>query len=276
MRVFDAGKTHWGIDEVDVERQGLVSHHFELVDGRFELLSMPFRYVWPAELDLMAELAGMRLRERWGGWQGESFTGESRKHVSVWQKHAMRALPAEGTLRLSFPEQGLLLDDLLVRLPRPGDEDAVAAAFADEELREAGNLPQLSRDELASALPHIPELLSSGRLAPLVVVDARSGDVLGGGTLHHLDAERGLLEIGYWLYPHARGRGIASRLARALAQHAFSLGVERVAAYVNVGNVASERVLERAGFTREGVVRSLPKPDGRRVDKTLFSLLPGE
>ena len=116
----------------------------------------------------------------------------------------------------------------------------------------------------------------SGRLAPLVVVDARSGDVLGGGTLHHLDAERGLLEIGYWLYPHARGRGIASRLARALAEHAFSLGVERVAAYVNVGNVGSERVLERAGFTREGVVRSLPKPDGRRVDKTLFSLLPGE
>jgi RimJ/RimL family protein N-acetyltransferase len=52
--------------------------------------------------------------------------------------------------------------------------------------------------------------------------------------------------------------------------------VERVAAYVNVGNRASERVLERAGFTREGVIRSMPKPDGRRVDKTLFSLLPGE
>jgi len=47
-------------------------------------------------------------------------------------------------------------------------------------------------------------------------------------------------------------------------------------AYVNVGNTASERVLERAGFTREGIVRSMPKPDGRRVDKTLFSLLPGE
>jgi RimJ/RimL family protein N-acetyltransferase len=53
-------------------------------------------------------------------------------------------------------------------------------------------------------------------------------------------------------------------------------GVERVAAYVNVGNIASERVLGRAGFTREGVVRSMPKPDGQRVDKTLFSLLPGE
>ena len=54
-----------------------------------------------------------------------------------------------------------------------------------------------------------------------------------------------------------------------LAEHAFSLGIHRVAAYVNVGNVASERVAERAGFTREGIVRSMPVPDGRRVDKTL-------
>ena len=47
---------------------------------------MPFRYVWPAELDLMAQLAGMRLRERWSGWKREPFTSDSRKHVSVWEK----------------------------------------------------------------------------------------------------------------------------------------------------------------------------------------------
>jgi len=85
-RVFDASDTHWGIDEYDVANQGLVSHHFELVDGRFELVSMPFRYAWPAELDLMAELAAMRLRDRWSGWQREPFTSESRQHVSVWEK----------------------------------------------------------------------------------------------------------------------------------------------------------------------------------------------
>jgi SAM-dependent methyltransferase len=84
--VFDAGESHWGIDEYDIARQGLVSHHFDVVDGRYERVSMPFRYVWPAELDLMAQLAGMTLRERWGGWNGEPFTGDSRKHVSVWQK----------------------------------------------------------------------------------------------------------------------------------------------------------------------------------------------
>jgi SAM-dependent methyltransferase len=85
-RVFDASPEHWGIDEYDVANQGLVSHHFNLLDGRYELVSMPFRYVWPAELDLMAELAGMALRERWSGWKREPFTSESRKHVSVWEK----------------------------------------------------------------------------------------------------------------------------------------------------------------------------------------------
>jgi SAM-dependent methyltransferase len=88
MRVFHASETHWGIDEYDVANQGLVSHHFELVDGRFERVSMPFRYVWPAELDLMARLAGMTLRERWSGWKREPFTSDSRTHVSVWEKGA--------------------------------------------------------------------------------------------------------------------------------------------------------------------------------------------
>ena len=89
MRVFHAGETHWGIDEYDVANQGLTSHHFELVDGRFERLSLPFRYAWPAELDLMAQLGGMRLRERWGDWKREPFTSDSRKHVSVWEKPAV-------------------------------------------------------------------------------------------------------------------------------------------------------------------------------------------
>jgi SAM-dependent methyltransferase len=88
MRVFDASERHWGIDEFDIANQGLVSHHFSLVEGAIERVSMPFRYVWPAELDLMAELAGMRLRGRWSGWRREPFTSESRRHVSVWERPA--------------------------------------------------------------------------------------------------------------------------------------------------------------------------------------------
>jgi len=88
MHVFDASEGHWGIDEYDVARQALVSHHFSLVNGEIERVSMPFRYVWPSELDLMAELADMRLRDRWSGWRREPFTAESRQHVSVWAKPA--------------------------------------------------------------------------------------------------------------------------------------------------------------------------------------------
>ena len=90
MQVFHFSETSWGLDEYDVAAQGLVSHHFEIVGGTLERVSMPFRYAWPSELDLMAELAGMRLRERWSGWRREPFTSDSRSHVSVWEKPAAR------------------------------------------------------------------------------------------------------------------------------------------------------------------------------------------
>src|SRR5215204_4778036 len=86
IHAFHVSETRWGIDEFDVARQGLTSHHFVVVDGKLEHVSIPFRYVWPAELDLMAELAGMSLRERWSDWRREPFTSESEKHVSVWEK----------------------------------------------------------------------------------------------------------------------------------------------------------------------------------------------
>jgi SAM-dependent methyltransferase len=88
FRVFHVSESRWGFDEYDVVNQGLISHHFEIVDGRAERLSIPFRYAWPSELDLMAQLAGMTLRERWSGWKRESFTSDSDKHVSVWEKPA--------------------------------------------------------------------------------------------------------------------------------------------------------------------------------------------
>jgi SAM-dependent methyltransferase len=89
IHAFHVSETRWGFDEYDVATQGLTSHHLELVDGRLERLSVPFRYVWPSELDLMAQFAGMRLRERSSGWKREPFTSESRKHVSVWEKSAV-------------------------------------------------------------------------------------------------------------------------------------------------------------------------------------------
>jgi SAM-dependent methyltransferase len=86
FRPFTVSPTRLGFDEYDVAAQGLVSHHYRVADGGLEAHSVPFRYVWPSELDLMARLAGMRLRGRFGGWTREPFTSESTGHVSVWEK----------------------------------------------------------------------------------------------------------------------------------------------------------------------------------------------
>jgi SAM-dependent methyltransferase len=83
---FRADATGFGIDEYDTVGQGLVSHHVDLGDGSPRYSSGPFRYVWPAELDLMARIAGLRLDDRWAGWQQEPFGPESGSHVSVWGK----------------------------------------------------------------------------------------------------------------------------------------------------------------------------------------------
>jgi SAM-dependent methyltransferase len=87
LEVFDLSDTHVGVDEYDPATQRSASHHFTLVDGEWVRLSMPFRSTYPAELDLMALLAGMRLRERWAGFGREPFTSDSVRHVSVWEKH---------------------------------------------------------------------------------------------------------------------------------------------------------------------------------------------
>ena len=88
FQLFDVSPRHVGFDEYDVARQGLVSHHYWIEGDKVEVFSPPFRYVWPSELDLMAQLAGMTLRERYAGWKREPFTSESEKHVSVWERRS--------------------------------------------------------------------------------------------------------------------------------------------------------------------------------------------
>jgi SAM-dependent methyltransferase len=88
LAVFDLSDTHVGVDEYDAATQRSASHHFTLRDGVWERRSIPFRSVWPSELDLMARLAGMKRQERWADWDRSPFTAESTKHVSVWQKPA--------------------------------------------------------------------------------------------------------------------------------------------------------------------------------------------
>jgi SAM-dependent methyltransferase len=85
IRPFAVSATHVGFDEYDVVTQSLVSHHYRNNAGRFDVLTVPFRYVWPSELDLMARLAGLTLAGRWADWNRLPFTSASMKHVSVWK-----------------------------------------------------------------------------------------------------------------------------------------------------------------------------------------------
>jgi SAM-dependent methyltransferase len=83
---FRADPEGFSFDAYDVVTQNFSSQHFYIVDGKLEAFPVEFRYAWPAELDLMARLAGMRLEHRWAGWQREPFTALSTSHVSVWRK----------------------------------------------------------------------------------------------------------------------------------------------------------------------------------------------
>ena len=83
---FRADPEGFSFDVYDVATQRFSSQHYYIVDGRLEAFPVEFRYAWPAELDLMARLAGMRLEDRWAGWRREPFTALSSGHVSVYAK----------------------------------------------------------------------------------------------------------------------------------------------------------------------------------------------
>jgi len=82
---LDISPRHFGFDVYDVVTQQFSSQHFALDGAHIRPYPVPFRYVWPAELDLMARIAGMRLRERWADWHRSPFIATSTKHVSIWQ-----------------------------------------------------------------------------------------------------------------------------------------------------------------------------------------------
>lgn len=83
---FDVSPSHVGFDTLDVAKQRGVSHHFFLAEGSAQHLQGPFRFAWPAELDLMARIAGLTLRDRYADWDRSPFTSNSAKHISVWER----------------------------------------------------------------------------------------------------------------------------------------------------------------------------------------------
>jgi RimJ/RimL family protein N-acetyltransferase len=179
---------------------------------------------------------------------------------------------------IRFPVEGLSDGVVLLRLPAEADVPALVEACQDPAVRRYTTVPSPYRPEHAREFMRMSEGGAAGGLEiHLVTVDAESGEVLGTiGTRRH-GSDAGCWDIGYLLAPAARGRGAATRAVLLLARFAFdSLGAERIEIIVEPGNEASLRVAERAGFSREGVLRRYrPVRDVRR-DMVMYSLLLGE
>jgi RimJ/RimL family protein N-acetyltransferase len=166
---------------------------------------------------------------------------------------------------------------LLLRPFRPDDVDAIFRACQDPDTqRWIGQLPVPYRREDARVfVEEVAPHERSDRTGLSVAMEAR-GELVGSGGLYFRGGRLGP-EIGYWVAPWARGRGYAAEAAHALAEWGLGLGAPRVHLYADVGNVASQRVAERAGFRREGVVRAaLEYRDGGRADAVLFGRVPGD
>jgi RimJ/RimL family protein N-acetyltransferase len=171
-----------------------------------------------------------------------------------------------------FPDE-LRVDDLVVHYPTAADIQIIAPAFVDPEIGGEAGLPPVGPEMLVAALEtEIPRMRDNGLLCPYVIAGP-DGTLLGGLALHHFDPMRDTRFGGSGPRRHARGRGVATRSVQAAIDHAFEHGIWRMEAHVRIGNAASERVLDRLGFEREGVKRRYLRHDGERVDATLFSLL---
>jgi isopropylmalate/homocitrate/citramalate synthase/RimJ/RimL family protein N-acetyltransferase len=180
--------------------------------------------------------------------------------------------------RVPFPADGIVQGDVRVRLHRIEDAPAILRGLTDPQiLRDAAIHAQdgLTEDVVAQRITTTwPEARRCGTYAPFAIASKTTDDYLGNVLLHSFEWELQSCEIGYWLLPEARGQGISARAARLLAVWAIdSLGMERIEAMVDFDNAASLRSIERAGFVREGRLRSVSHPPRGRLDFDVFSLL---
>ncbi|HYQ11423.1 MAG TPA: GNAT family protein [Gaiellaceae bacterium] len=177
----------------------------------------------------------------------------------------------------AIPDRFEIDGPLIARLVTEADVPTIAPAFRDPDIGGENGMPPFDEPALLTIFrERMPELRAQGLLVPYVIEDTADGTVLGGITLRHFDPMRHVIEVGYWLFADARGRGIATRAVRAVTREAFASGLWRVEACVRVGNDASDRVLERAGFSREGLKRRYLRHGGARVDATIYSRLADE
>lgn len=177
-----------------------------------------------------------------------------------------------------FPENGLSDGVIMLRRGREEDVEGVVAATQDPLIPRHTRVPDRNtatnvREWFESA----DEERRTGRGVHVLITSTDEGTLLGAVSLHAIDYENRIADIGYWVAAQARGRGVAVRAVRLIARHGSdNLPLERISIGADVENEPSCRVAERAGFTREGILRSWICIKGRQSDAVQFSLLRGE
>jgi RimJ/RimL family protein N-acetyltransferase len=160
----------------------------------------------------------------------------------------------------------------------PSDTDAVYAACQDPGIQRWTRVPVPYERRHAESFvrDNTVDGWAAGRGRSYAITDATTGELLGTVGLVTYDESHGTAEIGYWVAPGARGRGVAAQATLAVARWSFgALGLGRLGWRCDVGNAASRRVADKAGFTIEGVLRDrLRRRDGSRGDAWVGSLLP--
>ena len=183
--------------------------------------------------------------------------------------------------RIVFPAEGLAEDLIRVRFLRVEDAPSIVRGLSDKEiLRGTGIVVMYDLTEEAVALritERWPALRRKGEVLFLAIADLETDEYLGNVQLHGFRWDDAQCEVGYWVLPEARGRGVSARAARLLSHWAIeTLGMERIEAAADFDNEASLRSLATAGFTREGTARNAPQGQRGRVDVATFSLLRGD
>ena len=179
-------------------------------------------------------------------------------------------------MELTVPD---LRDDIVaLRPPEIGDVDAITAACQDPAIPQFTRVPSpYRREDGVAHVERVTGAWADGSEAVMVIVDAETGVLLGSIGLLRLDEHPDCAEIGYWVAKESRRRGIATRAVTLVSRWAVQeLGVQRLELMTRVENVASQGVAARAGFKREGVLRSYMTLGCGRIDTVMFSLVPAD
>jgi RimJ/RimL family protein N-acetyltransferase len=180
---------------------------------------------------------------------------------------------------ITFDDARLATERLALRPFADDDVPDVARACSDEETQRWLPLPDPYTEDDARLWCTVTshELRTSGSGLQRATVERTTGRLVGSFGLVHTDWRDLSTEVGYWVAPWGRGRGFATEAARALSEWALhEQGFERVQLRAATGNAASNRVAEKAGFTREGVARNAGTVPGGRVDLVVWSLVAGD